>query len=82
MDIDQALAEFWEERGYDNTTIGIALAEKVEMKSSSNRRMVYGIAVVVGFVVGFIGTVGVLWWRWRRSPKANGAKSRVSSRRH
>jgi len=82
VDIDQALAEFWEERGYDNTTIGVALAEKVEMKSNSNRGMVYGISVVVGFVVGFVGTVGVLWWRSRRSRKANNVRSRVSSRRY
>ena len=83
VNIDNALAEFWEERGYDNTTIGVALAEKIEMKSSSNDGMVYGISVVVGFVVGFVGTVGILWWRSRRLKRVNySARSRVSSRRY
>lgn len=82
VDIDKALAEFWEERGYDNTTIGVALAERVEMKPSSKEGMVYGISVLVGFVAGFIGTVMILWWRLRRSQKASSARSRVSSRRY
>ena len=82
MDVDKALSEFWEERGYDNTTIGIALAEKVVTKSSSKGGMVYGISVFLGFVVGFVGTVGFLWWRSRRSQKANTARTRVSSRRY
>ena len=81
VDIDQALAEFWEERGYDNTTIGVALAEKVVTKSSSKGGMVYGISVFIGFVVGFVGAVGFLWWRSRKLQKASNARSRVSSRR-
>jgi len=80
-DIDQALTEFWEERGYDNTTIGVALAEKVEKKSSSKSGMVYGVSVFLGFVVGFVGAVGFVWWRSRRSQKVNKVRSRVSSRR-
>jgi len=82
VDIDQALAGFWEERGYDNTPIGVALAEKLEMKSNSKDGMVYGVSVVVGFVVGFVGSVGFLWWRSRRSQKANHARSRASFRRY
>ena len=82
VNIDKALAEFWEERGYDNTTIGVALAERVEIRPNSNERVVYGISVVVGFVVGFVGTVMILWWRSRRSQKANSARSRVNSRRY
>jgi nitrate reductase NapE component len=81
-DIDKALAEFWEERGYDNTTIGVALAEKVEKKSSSKAGLVYGVSVFLGFVVGFVGAVGFVWWRSRSSQKANNARSRVSSRRY
>ena len=80
-DIDQALAEFWEERGYDNTTIGVALAEKVEKKPSSKSGMVYGVSVFLGFVVGFVGAVWFVWWRSRRSQKVNNVRSRVSSRR-
>jgi len=82
VDIDQSLAKFWEQRGYDNTTIGVALAEKVERKYSSKGGMVYGISVVLGFVIGFVGTVGFLWWRSRRSQKANNTRPRVSSRRY
>ena len=84
VNIDKALAEFWEERGYDNTTIGVALAERVEIRPNSKEGMVYGISVVVGFVVGLIGTVMILWWRSRRSQKAiaNRGKPRVSSRRY
>jgi len=83
INIDKALAEFWEERGYDNTTIGVALAEKIEIKPNSKEVMVYGISVVVGFVVGFIGAVTILWWRSRRSQKTtNRGKPRVSSRRY
>ena len=82
--VDEALAEFWEQRGYDNTTIGVALAEKVEMKPSSKGGMVYGISVVLGFVVGFVGTVGFLWWRSRRIQRANNTRWRVDpmARRH
>jgi len=79
--IDQALTEFWGERGYDNTTIGVALAEKVQKKSSSKSGMVYGVSVFLGLVVGFAGAVGFIWWRSRRSQKANSVRSRVSSRR-
>jgi len=82
VNIDKALAEFWEERGYDNTTIGVALAERVEIKSNSKEGMVYGVSVVVGFVVGFIGTVTILWWRSRRSQNTNRGRPRVSSRRY
>ena len=82
VNIDKALAEFWEERGYDNTTIGVALAKRLEIKPSSNEGVIYGISVVVGFVVGFVGTVMILWWRSRRSQKANSVRSRVSSRRY
>ena len=77
VNIDQALSEFWEERGYDNATIGVGLAERVEIKPNSRDGMVYGVSVVVGFVVGFIGTVGILRWRLRRSKKAHNARSRV-----
>lgn len=84
VNIDKALAEFWEERGYDNTTIGVvALAERVEIRSNSKEVMVYGISVVVGFVVGLIGAVTILWWRSRRSQKTtNRGRPRVSSRRY
>jgi len=80
VNIDRALAEFWEQRGYDNTTIGVALAGKLEMKSSSKSGMVYGVSVVLGFVVGLIGTVGFLWWRSRKSRGAKNVRPRVSSR--
>lgn len=53
------------------------MAERVEIKPNSRDGMVYGVSVVVGFVVGFIGTVGILRWRSRRSKKANNARSRV-----
>ena len=82
VNIDKALAEFWEERGYDNTPIGVALARRVEIKPNSNEGVVYGISVVIGFVAGFVGTVVTLWWRSRRRQKANSARSRVSSRRY
>lgn len=82
VNIDKALAEFWEERGYDNTTIGVALAERIETKPNSREGVVYGVSVVVGFVVGFLGTMAILWWRSRRSQKANGVRSRVISRRY
>lgn len=82
VNIDKALAEFWKERGYDNTTIGVGLAERVETKPSSKEGVVYGISVLVGFVVGFVGTVMILWWRSRRSQKANIVRPRVSSRRY
>jgi len=52
------------------------------MKRSSKDGVVYGVSVVVGFVVGLVGTVAILWWRSRRSQKANGVRSRVSSRRY
>ena len=80
--VDEALAEFWEQRGYDNTTIGIALAEKLEVKPSSKDGMVHGVSVVLGFVVGLVGTAGFLWWRSRRLRTANHARSRVSSRKY
>ena len=57
------------------------MAEKVEKKSSSKSGMVYGVSVFLGFVVGFVGAVGFLWWRSRRSQKANNVRSRVGSRR-
>lgn len=82
MKIDQALTEFWEQRGYDNTTIGVALAGKVGVKSSPKGGMVYSISVVLGFVVGFIGSVVFLWWRSRRSRKAGGVRSKVSPRKY
>ena len=82
VNIDRALTEFWEQRGYDNTTIGVALAGKLEMKSSSKGGMVYGVSVALGFVVGFIGTVGFLWWRSRKPGRAKNVRPRVSSRMH
>ena len=82
MKIDQALAEFWEQRGYDNATVGVALAGKVGMKSSSKGGVVYGISVVLGFVIGFVGAVGFLWWRSRRFQRAGGVRSKVSPRKY
>lgn len=82
MNIEQALGEFWVERGYDNATIGVSLIEKVEVKPTSKDGMVYGISVVVGFVVGFLGTVASLWCRSRGSRRANSASGRVGSRRY
>ena len=79
VNIERALDEFWVERGYDNTTVGVSLIEKVETKPSSKDGMVYGISVVVGFVVGFLGTIAILWCRSR---KAISARSRVGSRRY
>lgn len=79
MNIEQALNEFWAERGYDNTTIGVSLIEKLETKPTSRDGMVYGISVVIGFVVGFVGTVVGLWCRSR---KAISARSGVGSRKY
>lgn len=72
VNIEQALGEFWAERGYDNTTVGVSLIEKLETKTTSKDGMVYGISVVVGFVVGFLGTMASLWCRSRGSRKSRG----------
>ena len=79
VNIERALSEFWVERGYDNTTLGVSLIEKLETKTTSKDGTIYGVSVVVGFIVGFVGTVLVLWCRSR---KANSVRSRAGSRRY
>lgn len=76
VNIERALEEFWKERGYDNTTIGVSLVEKVETKPTSKDGMVYAVSLVVGFVVGFIVTVASLWCKSRRTRKTVVMKSR------
>jgi len=76
LNIEQALDEFWTERGYDNTTIGVSLIERPETRPTSKDGWIYAISVVVGFVVGFIGTMATLWYRSKRSRKANDIRPR------
>ena len=82
VNIEKALGEFWAERGYDNTTMGVSLIEKLEMKPTSKDGMVYGVSVVVGFIVGFLGSVASLWCKSRRLQRVNSTRSRVGSRRY